>query len=340
MPGYFSGIPDPSNPTGTTNDADGDFARRSGANPDAFAKPSIFDRLFGSKGAGKITTTQLPPLPGGPQQGAAPQQQASPQPAISSGQGLLARLFRDASGPATHNAAGQALVPGTSMTQEQLMAALQQAMPPQQPPGFGIPGMGTTNDVSRMAAGAGRPAPGHPPIPLPPRPMPQGAGAMMNGNPLYGMPFQQPPAPFMRGPQFAPPPQQAAQWPPVGMIAPHGEPQRGGFFRGGPLEMRRGGYPEHLLHGMPTRFAEGGDFVEPDGQGDGRSDHVEARLSPGEFVVDAETVSLLGNGDNTAGARRLEEFRRGIRSQKGKALAKGKFSPDAKRPASYMRGAS
>jgi hypothetical protein len=105
--------------------------------------------------------------------------------------------------------------------------------------------------------------------------------------------------------------------------------------------MMRGGYPADLMMGMPMRRDYGrGNYVEPDGQGDGRSDHVEARLSPGEFVVDAESVSMLGNGDNAAGARKLDEMRRGVRKQKGKALAKGKFSPDAKSPEAYMRGKS
>tara|TARA_R110000868_G_scaffold34737_10_gene125234 strand:+ start:1460 stop:2683 length:1224 start_codon:yes stop_codon:yes gene_type:complete len=115
----------------------------------------------------------------------------------------------------------------------------------------------------------------------------------------------------------------------------------GNYAQGGYLRMMRGGYPSDLMMGMPMRRDYGrGNYVTPDGQGDGRSDHVEARLSPGEFVVDAESVSMLGNGDNAAGARKLEEMRRGVRKQKGKALVKGKFSPDAKSPESYMRGKS
>ena len=103
--------------------------------------------------------------------------------------------------------------------------------------------------------------------------------------------------------------------------------------------MMRGGYPADLMMGMPMRhdYARGS-YVSPDGQGDGRSDHVDAKLSPGEFVVDAESVSMLGNGSNEAGARKLEQMRSGIRRQKGNALAKGKFSPDAKSPEAYMRG--
>ena len=74
------------------------------------------------------------------------------------------------------------------------------------------------------------------------------------------------------------------------------------------------------------------------GAGDGRSDSIEARLSDGEYVIDAETVALLGNGSTKAGAAMLDQMRQGIRQQKGKALAKGNFSPDAKSPLAYMKG--
>ena len=74
------------------------------------------------------------------------------------------------------------------------------------------------------------------------------------------------------------------------------------------------------------------------GAGDGRSDSIDARLSDGEYVIDAETVALLGNGSTKAGAAMLDQMRQQIRQQKGKALAKGKFSPDAKAPLAYMKG--
>ncbi|MGY8789930.1 MAG: hypothetical protein ACKVKR_06525, partial [Pseudomonadales bacterium] len=57
----------------------------------------------------------------------------------------------------------------------------------------------------------------------------------------------------------------------------------------------------------------------------------------GEYVVDAETVSMLGDGSSKAGAEALNGMREGIRSHKGKVLAKGKFSPNAKSPLNYLR---
>jgi len=74
------------------------------------------------------------------------------------------------------------------------------------------------------------------------------------------------------------------------------------------------------------------------GAGDGRSDSIDAKLSDGEYVIDAETVALLGNGSTKAGAAMLDQMRQGLRKQKGKALAKGKFSPNAKAPLAYMKG--
>jgi len=74
------------------------------------------------------------------------------------------------------------------------------------------------------------------------------------------------------------------------------------------------------------------------GSGSGRDDTINARLSDGEYVIDAETVALLGDGSNDEGARRLDQMRKQIRAQKGKALSKGKFSPDAKSPLAYLKG--
>jgi hypothetical protein len=77
-------------------------------------------------------------------------------------------------------------------------------------------------------------------------------------------------------------------------------------------------------------------YVPSHGQGDGRSDHVDAKLSPNEYVMDAETVALLGNGSPDAGARRLDGMRANLRKHKAGALSQGKFSADAKAPESYL----
>ena len=89
----------------------------------------------------------------------------------------------------------------------------------------------------------------------------------------------------------------------------------------------------------PVMVAHGGPLSNlVKGSGSGRDDAINAHLSNGEYVMDAETVSLLGDGANDAGAKRLDEMRKQIRMQKGKNLAKGKISPNAKSPLAYLKG--
>lgn len=84
----------------------------------------------------------------------------------------------------------------------------------------------------------------------------------------------------------------------------------------------------------PQRKAKGGFAVR--GKGSGRSDEIDAKLSDGEYVVDAETVALLGDGSSNAGAKALDNLRVAVRKHKGRDLAKGKFSVKAKRPERYL----
>jgi hypothetical protein len=92
----------------------------------------------------------------------------------------------------------------------------------------------------------------------------------------------------------------------------------------------------------PVQKARGGALYAAgklvQGSGSGRDDTIDARLSDGEYVIDAETVSLLGDGSNKAGAQKLDAMRKQIREHKGKSLARGKFSPNAKPPLAYLKG--
>lgn len=76
------------------------------------------------------------------------------------------------------------------------------------------------------------------------------------------------------------------------------------------------------------------------GPGTGRSDDIDAKLSNGEYVMDAETVALLGDGSGDAGAQRLDEMRKELRKHKAKKLSKGEFSHKAKKPIDYIGGLS
>lgn len=76
------------------------------------------------------------------------------------------------------------------------------------------------------------------------------------------------------------------------------------------------------------------------GPGTGREDKIPAMLSDGEYVMDAELVSMLGDGSNKEGAKRLDQMRENVRAHKGQKLAKGKISPNAKPPHKYLPGAA
>ena len=98
--------------------------------------------------------------------------------------------------------------------------------------------------------------------------------------------------------------------------------------------------PPIFKSGGLTGYAKGGDsspqYVA--GPGSGRDDKIPALLSDGEYVIDAETLALLGDGSTKEGARRMDDFRAKIRKHKGRALSRGRISPDAKSPEKYMGG--
>lgn len=101
-----------------------------------------------------------------------------------------------------------------------------------------------------------------------------------------------------------------------------------------PYPAAEGGYVgAYRLGGLVRKYQSGGHVRGP---GTGRSDEIPAVLSDGEFVIDSETVALLGDGSTNAGAARLEEMRKNLRQHKSKNLAKGGFSHKAKTPEKYM----
>lgn len=95
-----------------------------------------------------------------------------------------------------------------------------------------------------------------------------------------------------------------------------------------------------MATGGLTGYAKGGSNETRyfDGPGSGRDDKIPALLSDGEYVMDAETLALLGDGSTKEGARRMDQFRANIRKHKGRALSRGQISPDAKSPNKYMGG--
>lgn len=103
------------------------------------------------------------------------------------------------------------------------------------------------------------------------------------------------------------------------------------------------GLPDYRTQGERVYFANNGfadggpvGYAGGGSTSDGRADDIEAVLSPGEYVMDAETVALLGNGSTEAGAAQLDGLRQNIRKHKGSALAAGQISPDALPPEQYI----
>ena len=137
------------------------------------------------------------------------------------------------------------------------------------------------------------------------------------------------------------------------MMPPRGGPQ-GGLQQGmPPQQAQRPPMPQrprdpkmaYYQYGNPPPQAKamGGlsqvHSMKIGGGADGRSDDVNAVLSDGEYVMDAETVAMLGNGSSKAGASKLDQMRANLRKQKGQALSRGKISPNARSPLSYLKGA-
>lgn len=94
-----------------------------------------------------------------------------------------------------------------------------------------------------------------------------------------------------------------------------------------------GGGPAYVDAGVPP-----GQYVDAGTGANGRADNIPAQLSENEYVIDAETVALLGDGNPDEGARKLDEMRAAIRAHKGAALAQGEISEDALPALEYCGG--
>ena len=68
-------------------------------------------------------------------------------------------------------------------------------------------------------------------------------------------------------------------------------------------------YEEATPKGHKPEFITGVTGFYADGKGTGQSDDIPALLHDGDYVMDAETVSALGDGSSKAGREVLEKFR-------------------------------
>jgi hypothetical protein len=105
--------------------------------------------------------------------------------------------------------------------------------------------------------------------------------------------------------------------PPNYAVGPAQPPLISGFAKGGLMGMYLGGPTDGMADNIPARIAGG----------------QEARLSDGEFVLPADVVSHLGNGNSDAGAKVLHGMMNKIRkartgtTQQGKRINPNKLIP-------------
>lgn len=109
------------------------------------------------------------------------------------------------------------------------------------------------------------------------------------------------------------------------------------FFSDGTVAPQRA---PGMAHGGSTggqgALSQASRYVNNGTGASGRADNIDAKLSENEYVLDAETVALLGDGNPHAGAKKLDAMRTKLRKHKGAALVKGKFTPPAQDPENYL----
>lgn len=200
---------------------------------------------------------------------------------------------------------------------------------PSSPSGFASPGRGKTLSQVRMAVGGAVPVPntvGNSPN-IPQRP--NFVGATGSG--------------------------------PLNMIAQHATPIRAPTFGGNELMRQRllNLSVPSVINARQSRLASligpsvgrryavggslGGDSYDNTvigllrGGSSGQADDVPIHASHGEYVMDADTVSALGDGNNEAGASALDQMRINLRKHKRSAPATS-IPPKAKSPEQYLKG--
>lgn len=113
---------------------------------------------------------------------------------------------------------------------------------------------------------------------------------------------------------------------------------KGGMVHEVPMNVMGGLLPIALKiaeHLMGPEESDRKGLIE--GEEGGQDDVVDIKAAPGEYIIDAEIVSALGDGNNENGARKLDKMRYNIRKHKrGGGLAQ--IAPKAKPVEAYMKG--
>lgn len=105
-------------------------------------------------------------------------------------------------------------------------------------------------------------------------------------------------------------------------------------FSGSPIMMKEGGEVKPKISYEIEQFSyPSGLGFYVSGETKGQDDKIPAMLSDGEYVIPADTVAHLGDGNNNAGAKKLDEMIKKIRGSKG---MKNALPPKAKSLTAYL----
>lgn len=105
-------------------------------------------------------------------------------------------------------------------------------------------------------------------------------------------------------------------------------------FSGSPIMMKEGGEVKPKITYEIEQFSyPSGLGFYVSGKTKGQDDKIPAMLSDGEYVIPADTVAHLGDGNNNAGAKKLDEMIKKIRGSKG---MKNALPPKAKSLTTYL----
>ena len=105
-------------------------------------------------------------------------------------------------------------------------------------------------------------------------------------------------------------------------------------FSGSPIMMKEGGEVKPKISYEIEQFSyPSGLGFYVSGETKGQDDKIPAMLSDGEYVIPADTVAHLGDGNNNAGAKKLDEMIKKIRGSKG---MKNALPPKAKSLTTYL----
>jgi len=100
-----------------------------------------------------------------------------------------------------------------------------------------------------------------------------------------------------------------------------------------PMHSCMQGVPNSINQPMMQKEAQQGMYFN--GSTDGQDDEIPAMLSDGEFVIPADVVSHLGDGNNNSGAKKLSDMLKKVRHSKN---APNKLPPKAKSLSQYLVG--